>query len=239
MDVPTVPRPARGIALLAAAVLALAGCGMPKDPEGTLDRARGGTLRVGLLLDPPWSGLSEGRPEGVEVELLEGFAKSIGATIEWKVGPAGELMKALEHRQLDVVAGGLTKENPFLKKLGVTRPYHRTELWIGVPPGVATSQVEGLEVAAKGGTSEPQLVRDAGAKAVEVDRLEDYPGARAAPRWQLEAWGYEPIGEPLEKRKHVMAVPPGENALLLALDEHLVRVGPDVDAALRERGGSG
>lgn len=43
--------------LAALLVPLLAGCGlkMPSDPEGTLDRVAGGTLRVGISHNPPWT----------------------------------------------------------------------------------------------------------------------------------------------------------------------------------------
>ena len=35
--------------IFGACLLALAACGLPKDPEETLERVRGGELRVGVL----------------------------------------------------------------------------------------------------------------------------------------------------------------------------------------------
>jgi polar amino acid transport system substrate-binding protein len=64
-------------ALAAVAVtlsLAAAGCQFPRDPEGTLDRVEGGTMRVGVIHNPPWVDLSEKEPTGVEIDLIEGFA---------------------------------------------------------------------------------------------------------------------------------------------------------------------
>jgi polar amino acid transport system substrate-binding protein len=54
---------------------AVAGCDFPADPEGTLDRVSGGTMRVGVIEDPPWVILEDGRePAGMEPELVRQFA---------------------------------------------------------------------------------------------------------------------------------------------------------------------
>ncbi len=45
---------------------------LPRDPEGTLNRVRGGRVRVGLVEHPPWVvRRSGGEPAGVEVELVK------------------------------------------------------------------------------------------------------------------------------------------------------------------------
>ena len=59
--------------------VAAAGCGIPRDPESTLDRVRGGTLRAGITASEPWTTLEGGRPGGVEVALVERFAQELGA----------------------------------------------------------------------------------------------------------------------------------------------------------------
>ena len=48
-------RAALGAPLAACSLLLLAAsCSLPRDSDGTLDRIRGGTLRVGLAENPPW-----------------------------------------------------------------------------------------------------------------------------------------------------------------------------------------
>ena len=62
----------RHFVLLLIAALVLGGCQFPRDPEGTLDRVRGGTLRVGISPSEPWVTLVEDEPPaGVEVELVQ------------------------------------------------------------------------------------------------------------------------------------------------------------------------
>jgi hypothetical protein len=53
-------RPARLLAL-AGALVAISACsGIPADPEGTLERASGGVLRVGMSVHDPWTALDGG-----------------------------------------------------------------------------------------------------------------------------------------------------------------------------------
>ena len=127
---------------LVAAIVALAatGCGeIPKDPEGTLERARGGVLRAGAAAAEPWVALRpDDAPTGPEAELVEAFARSIGARVEWRTGGADELLRQLEKRELDVVAAGLTRKSPWAARLGVTRPWRKdgsTERVLAVAPG--------------------------------------------------------------------------------------------------------
>ena len=113
-------------AVLAAAVLILASAcdPWPRDPEGTLERARGGVLRVGASEAPPL--LLRGADSdatGPEAELVEAFADTIGARIEWRWGATDELLHELERYELDVVAGGLTVRSPWKRHVALTRPW--------------------------------------------------------------------------------------------------------------------
>ena len=116
-------RESRFLALLAA--LALVGCDLPRDPDGTLERARGGVLRVGaaeadsLVVRAP-----DGSAGGAEAELVAAFARSIDARIEWHWGSSDDLLHRLEKRELDVVVAGLGAKTPWATRVGLTRPWH-------------------------------------------------------------------------------------------------------------------
>jgi polar amino acid transport system substrate-binding protein len=59
-------------------------CQFPADTDGTLDRVRGGTLRVGVTPANPFVILADrSEPQGVEVELVKRFARGLGARVEW------------------------------------------------------------------------------------------------------------------------------------------------------------
>ncbi|MEJ6490350.1 transporter substrate-binding domain-containing protein [Leucobacter sp. USCH14] len=111
-------------------VALLTGCSMaiPTDPDGTLDRVTGGTLRVGVSERPPWVETAEGEePGGTEPELIREFAESIDAETEWTEGGEERLLKALERGELDVVIGGFTDQTPWVDYGALTVPYAEEE----------------------------------------------------------------------------------------------------------------
>jgi ABC-type amino acid transport substrate-binding protein len=110
---------------LAASVLLLTGCSVsiPSDPDGTLDRVVGGTLNVGVSPNGDFTVVTSGDVSGSEAALVEAFAETIDADIEWTVGSEEALVRALERDDLDLVIGGLTDATPWVAQAGVTRPY--------------------------------------------------------------------------------------------------------------------
>jgi polar amino acid transport system substrate-binding protein len=120
------------VAVLTAALVTGCGSGFPKDPEGTLDRVRGGELRAGVSESPPWTEVADsGRPSGVEVELVEEFAERIDAEVVWTSGAESHLIRSLEGGDLDVVVAGLTETSPWEKHAALTRPHTEIETWDG------------------------------------------------------------------------------------------------------------
>lgn len=118
-----------------ALALAVAGCGIiPADTEGTLDRARGGTLVVGVSEHPPWTVLDAGQVRGSEAALITGFAAEIDADIQWRPGPESALAAQIGEGELDLVIGGLRADSPWSEEMALTRPYAE-DLVIGVRMG--------------------------------------------------------------------------------------------------------
>jgi len=120
--------------VLCGVVLGLVGCGghYPADPEGTLNRVSGGTIRAGVSHDPPWSDITTGGnteedPGGIEVELLENYAASIGAEVEWQAGGEEQLIGLLAEQELDVVVGGLTDQSPWESDAAITTSYAESQ----------------------------------------------------------------------------------------------------------------
>jgi polar amino acid transport system substrate-binding protein len=110
-------------------LLLAAGCGLPipADPEKTLERVTGSTLRVGVSPNPPWTDISAaGEPSGTEVDLVREFAGTLRAQIEWVVGGEQALIAALERGELELVIGGLTSDTPWTEKAAITKPYAET-----------------------------------------------------------------------------------------------------------------
>ena len=207
------------VALVALAVLP--SCGIPRDPEGTLERVSGGTMRVGVTEHDPWVTFEDGRATGVEVELVEGFAAGLDARVRWIEGSESELMSALEFRELDVVIGGLTSTAPWATEVALTHPYYTSQVRVGTPaPGV--TDITGMRVAVERGSEAAGVLAKTDAVPVEVADVSAADGAAAVDNWLLDDLGLHDTGVRLIESDHVMALPPGENAWLVALERFLL-----------------
>ncbi len=142
----------RNVLLGALALPALAACGLrfPADAAGTLDRAEGGRLRVGVSPHPPYTDVAEdGSVSGSEVDLIRSFCSSIGAVPSWRTGPEGVLAPSLHDGDLDVLIGGLEDSSPWKDEIALTRPYRTVraddgeehKLVMAVRPGENALQV--------------------------------------------------------------------------------------------------
>lgn len=125
---------ARPLAVAALLAVLATGCGpgFPRDPEGTLERVRGGELRAGVSESPPWTEVADsGRPSGLEVELVEEFAERVDAEVVWYPGSESHLIRSLEGGDLDVVVAGLTADSPWEQHAALTRPHTEIRTWDG------------------------------------------------------------------------------------------------------------
>ncbi len=221
------------LALLVAVVAA--GCGIPRDPESTLDRVREGTLRAGITASEPWTTLEDGRPGGVEVRLVERFAEELGTRVEWVDGSEAELIRALEVRELDLVVGGLTADTPWQSKAAITRSYATTRVVVAVPASQPVpDDIAGLRVAVEAGSDAAGILEDkTDAIAVQVPDVTQVRGSAVAiDDWLLDNLGLRDTGVHLSKAKHVMATPMGENAFLVRLERFLIGHQAEVPALL-------
>ena len=219
----------------------MAGCGIPRDPEGTLDRVRGGTLRAGITASQPWTTLEGGRPGGVEVELVEQFADELGARVQWVDGSEAELIGALEVRELDLVVGGLTADTPWQSKAAITRSYATTRVVVAVPASQPLpGDIAGLRVAVEDGSDAAGILEDkTDAVPVRVPDVTQVKGsAVAVDEWLLDNLGLRDTGVHLSKAKHVMATPLGENAFLVRLERFLIAHQAEVPALLDAAAGA-
>jgi polar amino acid transport system substrate-binding protein len=229
----------RSVLAAGLAAVLLAGCGIPRDPEGTLARVEGGTLRVGITASEPWTRLDGGEPGGVEVELVERFAAEIGARVEWVDGSEAELIGALEVRELDLVVGGLTADTPWQQKAAITRSYVTTRTVVAVPAAEPVpDDIAGLRVAVEGGTEAAGVLEDkTDAVPVVVEDVTRVRGsAVVVDDWLLDDLGLKDTGVHLLKDKHVMAAPLGENAWLVRLERFLMERPGEIAALLDAEG---
>lgn len=228
--------------LVLVAVL-VAGCGIPRDTDGTLDRVRGGVLRVGVAENSPWTVVAgPGEVSGAEAELVDRLADEVDARVEWHPGTESALMAALEERQLDLVVGGLADDVPWTEHAALTRPYATTRVVVAAIDGVdVPPELSGKRVAARTGTAEAAALADEGAEVVPVgDAAEARNLPVAVEHWRLAALGLRAGEHVLLERRHVWALPLGENGWLVEVERFLLEV-PDgeVDRLLADVGRSG
>jgi polar amino acid transport system substrate-binding protein len=206
--------------VLVLAVAWVGGCDLPRDPKGTLDRVRGGTLRVGLVENSPWVLRAGESPAGLEPELVRRLAGELGATPEWIWGGEQEHMEAVERNELDLVVGGLTDETPWKDRVGLTGAYFEEKVSVGIPNAEPAASVEGRRVRVRAGDPAAAYLRKQGAIPVPMTDLAVGEGPIAAAEWHLEMLDLKPSHIILRTRKHVMAVPPGENAWIRRLETY-------------------
>ena len=230
----------RGFWVFVFALVALisAGCDFPRDPRGTLDKVQNGTMRVGIVNHDPWTQMEEGRPSGVEVELLRDFAGELKTEIVFVQGTVPELLEAAKQGEVDVVAGGFTDTSPGVsegKEVGITSPYLMTRFAVGVPSGrSAFDDPSGRKIAVERIDGTAALLKEEGAIPVPVEDLSSADMPVAAYPWQLEEWGFKPTGVELPEEKHIMAVPLGENSWLITLERYLRANQKEAGRLLRE-----
>jgi polar amino acid transport system substrate-binding protein len=233
------PTARRSLAAVACAVAALAaGCQFPADPEGTLDRVEGGTMRVGVIHEPPWVILEEGRdPAGVEPELVRRFAETIDAEIEWVEGTEADLAAAAGGFQIDLIIGGLTREFPYVDDVAMTAPYVDTEVELGLPPGEELpDELGGVEVYVEHSSEAAALLREEEDDAVPVffDSLDEVDGLALLDTYDIDAIDYERTDYILRDHEHAMAVPLGENAFMVELERFLLDRGEEAEDLLHQ-----
>lgn len=116
-------------------------CDLPSDPNDTLARVQNGILRVGAIDADPWVRWSDLGPSGIEVSLIEEFARELGARVEWIRGGESQVLLALSEERLDLAIGGLTNSNPWSNEVAFTRPYHHSHLSITLRPAAGGARL--------------------------------------------------------------------------------------------------
>jgi polar amino acid transport system substrate-binding protein len=220
--------------MLGALTLAAA-CEFPRDVEGTLDRVRGGTLRVGAIEGAPFIVTDGEQVTGVEARLVEQLAGSLDADLEWVTGTSDDLLAALEHHSLDLVVGGLVSDDPWGSKVTFTLPYATSHLVVSVSRGTdPPSDIAGRPVAVPSGTEAEGLLRKTDAEVQPVEQLDDTEGLVAAHDWELDDLGLTKTNVELATSEHVFALPHGENAWLVELENFVLDIRPTAQRLLEQ-----
>jgi hypothetical protein len=105
--------------LLLAAALVLTGCVLPKDPERTTERVRGGELVVGVLTD------ALSTPDR---RVIEALAARLGARAAPRTGPAHLLLALLEEGEVHLLAGDIPADTPLAARAGLSNGAGRLHL---------------------------------------------------------------------------------------------------------------
>lgn len=113
---------------IACLVLLLGSCGIPRDPDGTFSEARKNGLVVGVVHNPPFCIAGDEGFSGVEVELIEEFARAHDLNAEYVEGCESDLVEELKSGDIHVLAGGFEKSTLWLEKAGATAPYDGTHV---------------------------------------------------------------------------------------------------------------
>lgn len=228
----------RRLAILLIAALAVVGCDVPRDPEGTLERVADGTMRVGVSESPPWVVLEGSEPAGVEVEIVKRFAEDIGAEIEWHEGTVEELAAALHVRELDLVIAGLTSTAKITSEATLTHPYLTTQVVVAVPPDSEVDEdITGLEVAVEEASEAAGILEKEDVVVRRVPDVLEVEGPIAVESFLVDDLGYDDTGVRLVESDQVMAVPHGENAWLVRLERFLLSDRAMLDDILEEHDG--
>jgi ABC-type amino acid transport substrate-binding protein len=225
-----------GLALVATLLLCTSCARYPQDPRRTLEQAlAGGTLRVGVLAHSPWVvGEPPGSPGGLEGALMAAFAEELGVAIEWRWASEQALMEALMRYELDVVIGGITEDNAWQQHVAFTLPYYTSHAIVGVPPShPIITDLDGVIVAVQPNSELSAPLQDQGATVVVQDPLAAAQGPVAAEEWAIRGMGFLPTPIQLKRDSHVMALPQGENALLLQLEDFLLQQSNETQMADR------
>ena len=223
--------------LVAVLLVILTACtSRPIDPEGTLDRVRGGTLRAGIVENDPWTVV--GPPHrGIEVAIVERFAASIDADIEWFDGSEQELFGALHLGELDLVVGGFEAQNPYSAAVAFTHPYFTSRVVVATPAAEEVPEdIAGLEVAVEKGTEAAGMLAKTDAERVLVDDVTDVEGPRAIDDWLLDDLDLVDTGTTLVETDHVMALRLGENGFMVELEDFLLSNPDEIEAIVNEEG---
>lgn len=223
--------------VLAIALLALAsGCQFPRDVDETLQRVKQNELRVGISPAEPWVTLEDGAPGGVEVRLIEAFARQIDTRVKWVRGNESELVQALEGGQIDVLIAGLTRDSSHRRHVTLTRPYATTEIVFAAPPGTEVpGDLDGVRVGVEAHSpAAAELERQTDAEPVPIEDVADFEGPVVLEDYLIDDLGLEETSRSLAEEEHVMAVTNGENALLTELEYFLLERGEEAMRILDE-----
>lgn len=122
----------------------LAGCGSDKPKDGAKEKV----LVIGTEATfPPFEFAKDGSSEiqGFDVDLANAVAKRIGYKVEWKNMGFDALVPALQSKQIDAIAAGMSVTEERSKAVEFTTPYYETAVYVIHLKGDGITSVKDLE----------------------------------------------------------------------------------------------
>jgi hypothetical protein len=136
-----------------------------------------------------------------------------------------------------VIVGGLTRSSPAGTHVAPTPPYIDTEIEYGLAPGDdPLDDFDGREVHVVEGSEAAALMRqeEDDAVPVYVETEADLESPALTDDYWFESLGLESTDDIKRDDEHAMAVPMGENAMLVELEEFILPRGDLANALLAE-----
>ena len=113
----------RALAVLACALLALAGCDRPRPIDRIL---KAGEIRVGTSADSPPLTMRDrdGKLMGLEVELAQALGDNMNVKVRFVEMPFAQLIPALERADIDLAVAGMTMTPERNSRVAFAGPYY-------------------------------------------------------------------------------------------------------------------
>ena len=105
-------------------------CDFPKDPENSFNKAKQDSLKVGVVINPPYVFIENGKVKGSEIDILKGFAKKNNLKIQFIEGSESILIEKLKKYRIHIIAGGFDKKTIWKKYAGTSATYDSNHLFL-------------------------------------------------------------------------------------------------------------
>jgi polar amino acid transport system substrate-binding protein len=206
-------------------ILLLSSCtSFPKDANNTLESVRGHVIRVGLSAYDS-SEAASGRPATFEMYIINQFAREVNAKVQWVKGSQSEMIQLLEDQHLHLAIGGYKSPSPFEKVVSFSRPYLVAKIIVGaVGSAPLPETIKNKEVV----VLNPVIglyVKENGGKPVLKDTLTQGSYLIAGTEEELKKMHVQVSNIVLHEEKLIIALPKGENALLMQLEKCIDKYG--------------
>ena len=111
-------------------LMILQSCDIPQDPENSWHDAKNEQLLVGIVHNPPFTEWKDNNYLGSEVSMVKKFARENELQIKWISASESTLIEMTKKYQLHLIIGGFDKNTVWANKVGTTRPYDKTHVWL-------------------------------------------------------------------------------------------------------------